>query len=70
MRRQYNEGALYKLRTDLADLDREWIEVKGRRMKPSQCYRLGTDPVHILYNSNCPEVLKKRIETLLKKYLS
>ncbi|RYF87262.1 MAG: hypothetical protein EOO00_12580 [Chitinophagaceae bacterium] len=68
MSKLFDEGMLHRLQTDLDDLDREWIEVNGKKMKPSQCYRLETSPVHVLYNTNCPEALQKRINQLLKKY--
>ena len=53
---------------ELEKLDEELIEVDGRKMKPSQCYHIGLDPIHILYNQNCPESLKDKINSILKRY--
>lgn len=65
----YDDGQLSRLKTELAELDREWIDVDGMKMKPSQCYRFEASPAHVLFNTNCPSTLKERIETLMKKYL-
>jgi hypothetical protein len=66
----YNQqDKLDRLRLELADLDREQVEIDGISMKPSQCYRLETDPAHILFNTNCPSTLKERIQALLTKYV-
>lgn len=61
--------ALYQLKSELADLDRDWIEIEGARLKPSQCFHLGTDPVHVLFNTNCPDSLRERVQTILSKYI-
>jgi hypothetical protein len=53
---------------ELDALDREMVEVDGRKMKPSQCYHLSLDPVHILFNENCPADLKEKVNTILKRY--
>lgn len=64
------EAKLFHFKTALADLEREWVEVNGQRWKPSQCYRLTEDPKRILYNVNCPAALKRKIEKLVRKYLT
>jgi hypothetical protein len=61
--------ALYQLKSDLADLDREWVDIDGAKLRPSQCYYLGADPLHILYNTNCPDELKQRVQSILSKYI-
>lgn len=53
---------------ELDSLDQEMIEVDGRVMKPSQCYHLGVDPVHVLFNENCPVELKEKVNTILRRY--
>lgn len=58
-----------KLRAELGELDRELVQVDGSMLKPSQCYRLGVDPPHVLFNTNCPDDLKKRIQAILIKYM-
>jgi len=58
-----------KMKAELGELDRHFVEVEGKRLKPSQCYRLETDPAHILFNTNCPEGLKQQIQFILNKYI-
>ena len=58
-----------KVKTELGELDRHFVEIDGKRLKPSQCYRLGVDPAHILFNTNCPEGLRQKIQSILSKYL-
>jgi hypothetical protein len=53
---------------ELADLDEQTIIVEGKELRPSQCYHLGVDPAHILFNTNCPASLKTRLNALLVKY--
>jgi hypothetical protein len=65
----FDESKLNQLKVELADLDRETVEVDGIKLKPSQCYRLETDPAHVLFNTNCPCLLKERIQALMSKYL-
>jgi len=57
------------LRKELEDLDKEMVDIDGNKMKPSQCYWFGTDPVHMLFNTNCPDSLKQRLNQILSKYL-
>jgi len=64
-----NEDSLQELRSALLDLDSEMVEVDGLKLKPSQCYRLETNPAHVLFNTNCPQDLKEKIQALLAKYL-
>lgn len=64
-----NEAGLQQLRSALLDLDSDLVDVDGIKLKPSQCYRLETDPAHVLFNTNCPQALKEKIQTLLIKYL-
>lgn len=54
---------------ELQDLDKELVEIDGNSLKPSQCYHFETDPVHMLFNTNCPEGLKRKIESILSKHL-
>jgi hypothetical protein len=54
---------------ELNELDKELIELDGNRLKPSQCYHVETNPVHILFNTNCPDALKQKVQTILAKHL-
>jgi hypothetical protein len=57
-----------KLREELEILEEEYVTLDGKLVKPSTCYRLETDPPHILYNTNCPENLKSKVEAILLKH--
>lgn len=57
-----------ELRDELTALDRETVEIDGARFKPSQCYRLEMNPPHVLFNTNCPEELKQKLQSILSKY--
>jgi hypothetical protein len=56
------------LLSELAELDREPVLVDGKTLKPSQCYHVGTDPTHVLFNTNCPDELKEKVNRVLAKY--
>ena len=58
-----------KLKEELRSLDNEDVEIEGQPMKPSQCYRMELDPVHVMFNTNCPASLKEKIQVILAKYL-
>ena len=53
---------------ELAELDKEMVEVEGKMLRPSQCYHVGIDPAHILFNTNCPIALKDKINAILARY--
>ncbi len=57
-----------KIRRELQDLDSDLVDIDGKRLKPSQCYRFETDPVHVMFNTNCPDELRSRVEKILAKY--
>jgi len=56
------------LRHELEDLDKEYIEMEGMKLKPSQCFRIANSSLHVIYNTNCPDSLKEKIEAILAKY--
>lgn len=60
----WHEGLLQ----ELEEMDRQPVTVEGVAMKPSQCYHIGAEPPHILFNTNCPQELKDRVNRLLLKY--
>ena len=57
-----------KIRAALEELEKETVDADGVWLKPSQCYRIGTNPYHILFNTNCPDQLRNKIELILKTY--
>lgn len=52
----------------LNQLDDTMVLLNGKLVKPSQCYHASTNPFHVLYNTNCPEALKAKVEAILSKY--
>ena len=61
---------LVKLQAELEQLDNTPLGINGKKMLASQCYYFEVNPFHILYNMNCPEHLKARIEEIASKYIS
>lgn len=53
---------------ELAALDHELVEIDGKQLKPSQCYHVEVDPVHILFNENCPPSVKEKVNAILTRY--
>jgi hypothetical protein len=64
-----SKEALDKLMTELRALDTGTIDVGGKKLKPSQCYYYDISPPYVLFNTNCPETLKSRIQQILAKYI-
>jgi hypothetical protein len=58
-----------KIRAELDLLDDELLPMEGKFLKPSQCYYLDADPPYVLFNSDCPEAWREKIEIILLKYL-
>ena len=69
MRKTLRPDTLEKIKFELGELDRSFVRVKGKRFKPSQCYRFIAEPAHLLYNTNCPEDLKQKLQAILSKYI-
>jgi hypothetical protein len=66
--KQVSKEVAQRVQAELNELDRAIIDVDGMKLKPSQCYRFSLDPVHILFNTNCPDALKEKIRMILSKY--
>jgi hypothetical protein len=57
-----------RIRAELAELDKQEIIVDGIKLKPSECYRFDLSPNHVLFNTNCPDELKKRVQNIIYKH--
>ena len=68
MRRSVSPGYLEKLKAELNELDQQYVTLGRKRVKPSQCYRFNEDPAHIMFNTNCPEDLKSKVQAIISKY--
>ena len=62
--------SLALLKAELKKLDKETLLVNGKKLKPSQCYRLTENPTNFLFNTNCPENLKDKLNWILNKYMA
>jgi hypothetical protein len=58
-----------KVKEELHQLDQFLVEVNGKQLKPSQCYHFEADPMHVMYNINCPDALRARVQEILSKHL-
>ena len=58
-----------KIVTELGELDRQLVWVEGKLLKPSQCFRYETDPLHYMFNTNCPEELKEKVQAIFNKHI-
>ena len=70
MRRTFAQSSIEKVQLELADLDRDFVSIRGKRVKPSQCYRFDADTGNILYNTYCPDGLKKKLQEILGRHLT
>ena len=57
-----------QLRLELQALDMDKVEANGITLRPSQCYRLVDNSLRVMYNINCPETLRYKIESILSRY--
>ena len=57
-----------RIRQELEKLEDEPVQIDGVSLKPSQCYHLEADPAHVLFNTNCPDSLKEKVQAILDKY--
>ena len=51
-----NKISMERIKAELMQLDRQMINADGIQLKPSQCYRFEIDPLHVLFNTNCPVI--------------
>ncbi len=63
------EVHLEKLVEELKELDHHLMLVDGKMIKPSQCFRYETDPLHYMFNTNCPEELKQKVQAIFKTHV-
>jgi hypothetical protein len=59
---------LDSLRDDLDLLNKEWRDLKDCKLSANQCYHFETDPPHFLFNLNCPDTLRQKLQILLSKH--
>ena len=67
--KSYRDVMTEKLREELEELEKEEVDAGGIKLKPSQCYHFGQDPLHVLFNTNCPPGLKEKIQSIISRYI-
>ena len=65
-----NKVGMEKIKAELTKLDRETVEADGVHLKPSQCYHFEVDPLHILFNTNCPDELKQKVQEIISRHIA
>ena len=48
-------------------LDQETVEMDGIRLEACKCYHYSLNPVHVLFNDNCPDSLKQNIRQIFEE---
>ena len=65
-----NKFVVQKIKAELTKLDREMVEADGVQLKPSQCYHFEVDPLHVLFNTNCPDELKQKVQEIISRHIA
>jgi hypothetical protein len=59
---------IHSLWQELELLEKNPVLLDGKLIKPSGCYRLTGNPPKLIYNTNCPDELKKKVDEILLKF--
>jgi hypothetical protein len=59
-----------RLQEELDALDAAEVEVNGQLLRPSQCYYVELDPLHVLFNTNCPDSLREMVTHIVQRHHS
>lgn len=65
-----NKFGIERIKAELSELDREMVKADGILLKPSQCYHFGADPLHVLFNTNCPDDLKQKVQDIISRHVA
>ncbi len=68
MQYENKNNTMDQVMIELKELDKLCFEVDGIKMKPSHCYHYSFNPFHILFNTNCPEAVRKKVIAVFNKY--
>lgn len=60
--------AIEALKHELRELDQHEIDADGVKLRPSECYRFELSPLHVLFNTNCPDALKEKVQAIIHKH--
>ena len=59
---------LNTLKKAIDSVNNSSILVEGVQTSPQACYHIETDPVNVLFNLNCPDILRTAIGGIIEKY--
>ena len=65
-----NKFRIEKIKAELSELDRETVNADGIALKPSQCYHFESNPLHVLFNTNCPDALRQKVQDIISRYIN
>ncbi len=65
-----NKSGIERIKKELTELDLEMINADGVSLKPSQCYHFDSDPLRILFNTNCPDELKQKVQDIISRHIT
>jgi len=51
----------------MEQLNHATVEVDGIKLEACKCYHYSLNPVHVLFNDNCPESLKRNIKQIFEE---
>ena len=66
----YGNPITARIQQELMELENEQVEAEGIFLKPSQCYHFESDPLHVLFNTNCPDDLRRKVEDIISRHVS
>ncbi|MFI5128563.1 MAG: hypothetical protein ACHQFX_01170 [Chitinophagales bacterium] len=73
-RKQYDQKIdavrIERIKAELSELDNELVNADGVQLKPGQCYHFETNPLHVLFNTNCPDELKQKVEEIISRHIA
>jgi hypothetical protein len=59
-----------RIKSALSELDSKMVNADGVSLKPSQCYHFGLDPLHVLFNTNCPDELRQKVQDIISSHMA
>ena len=73
-RKQYDQKIdallIERIKAELSELDNELVNADGIQLKPAQCYHFETNPLHVLFNTNCPDELKQKVQDIISRHIA
>lgn len=52
----------------MEELGKQSFIIDGKPLEACQCYYYSLNPPHVLFNDNCPELLKENIRSIFNYY--